>query len=158
MPVVASLSSPSGPGDCNAAQLPSLVSCSEPPASEPRQLFRTASYRASSVVQNRQLPSLVCCVEPPATEPRQLCRTASYRASSVVQNRQLPSLVSCAEPPATEHRQLILLLLKKVGSARLRESDIDPVSPKTPASQYQPRDRNKRKGKRVENYSRDSAA
>ena len=53
---------------------------------------------------------------------------------------------------------LLLLLLKKVGSARLRESDVHPISPKTPALQYQPIDRKKRKGKRVEDYSRDRAA
>ena len=52
----------------------------------------------------------------------------------------------------------VLLLLKKVGSARLGESDIHPISPKTPAPQYQPIDRKKRKGKRVEEYSRDRAA
>ena len=45
---------------------------------------------------------------------------------------------------------LLLLLFKKVGSARLRESDIHPISPKTPVPQYQPIDRKKRKGKRVE--------
>ena len=32
----------------------------------------------------------------------------------------------------------------------LRESDIHPISPKTPAPQYQPIDRKKRKGKRVD--------
>ena len=53
---------------------------------------------------------------------------------------------------------LLLLLLKKVGSARLGESDIHPISPKTPAPQYQPIDRKERKGKRVEDYSRDRAA
>ena len=53
---------------------------------------------------------------------------------------------------------LLLLLLKKVGSVRLREIDIHPISPKTPAPQYQPIDRKKRNGKRVEDYSRDSAA
>ena len=53
---------------------------------------------------------------------------------------------------------LVLLLLKKVGSARLRESGIHPNSPKTPAPQYQPIDRKKRKGKRVEDYSRDRAS
>ena len=53
---------------------------------------------------------------------------------------------------------LLLLLLKKASSARLRESDIHPISPKTPAAQYQPIDRNKRKGKRVEDYSRDRVA
>ena len=45
---------------------------------------------------------------------------------------------------------LLLLLLKKVSSARLLESDIHPISPKSPAPQYQPIDRKKRKGKRVE--------
>ena len=52
----------------------------------------------------------------------------------------------------------LLLLLKKVGSARLRESDVHPISPKTPAHQYQPIDRKKRKRKRVEDYSRNRAA
>ena len=51
----------------------------------------------------------------------------------------------------------ILLLLKKVGSARLRESDIHPISPKTPAPHYQPIHRKKRNGKRVEDDSRDRA-
>ena len=38
---------------------------------------------------------------------------------------------------------------KKVRSARLRESDIHPyISPKTPASQYQPINRKKRKEKK----------
>ena len=36
---------------------------------------------------------------------------------------------------------IILVLLKKVGRASLRESDIHPVSPKTPAPQYQLIDR-----------------
>ena len=53
---------------------------------------------------------------------------------------------------------LLLLLLKNVGSARLRESDVHPISPKTPAPQYQPIDRKKRKGKRVDDFSRDRAA
>ena len=39
---------------------------------------------------------------------------------------------------------LLLLLLKKVGSAKLRENDIHPISPKTPAIQYQTIDRKKR--------------
>ena len=59
---------------------------------------------------------------------------------------------------AWEQKLLLLLLLKKVSSARLGESDIHPISPKTPAPQYQPIDRKKRKGKRVEDYSRDRAA
>ena len=53
---------------------------------------------------------------------------------------------------------LLLLLLKKDGSARVRESDVHPISPKTPAPQYQPIDRKKRKGQRVEDYIRDRAA
>ena len=53
---------------------------------------------------------------------------------------------------------LLLLLLKKVSSARLGESDLHPISPKTPAPQYQPIDRKEKKGKRVEDYSRDRAA
>ena len=50
---------------------------------------------------------------------------------------------------------IINLLLKEFGSARLRESDIHPVSSKTPAPQYQPIDRKKRKGKILEDYSMD---
>ena len=53
---------------------------------------------------------------------------------------------------------LLLLFLKKVSSARLGENDIHPISPNTPAPKYQPIDRKKRKGKRVEDYSRDRAA
>ena len=53
---------------------------------------------------------------------------------------------------------LLLLLFEKVDSARRRESDIHPISPKTPTSQYQPIDRKKRKEKRVEDYTRDRAA
>ena len=57
-----------------------------------------------------------------------------------------------------ERVQLLLLLLNKVGSARLGEGDTHPISPKTPAPQYQSIDRKKRKGKRVEDYSRDRVA
>ena len=53
---------------------------------------------------------------------------------------------------------IIIIIKKKVDSARLRESDIHPISPRTPAPQYQPIDRKKRKGKRVEDYSRDREA
>ena len=53
---------------------------------------------------------------------------------------------------------VIIIIVKKVGSARLRESDVHPISPKASAPQYQPIDRKKRKGKRVEDYSRDRAA
>ena len=52
----------------------------------------------------------------------------------------------------------LLLLFKKVGSARLGESNIHPISSNTPAPQYQPIGRKKRRGKRVEDYSRDTAA
>ena len=49
---------------------------------------------------------------------------------------------------------LLLLLLKEVGSARLRESDIHPISPETPAPQNQPiaTGRKKRKEKVAEDY------
>ena len=56
---------------------------------------------------------------------------------------------------------IIILLLKELGSARLRESDIlHPISPKTPAPQYQPIDRKKRNRKIEEDniYSMDGAA
>ena len=46
------------------------------------------------------------------------------------------------------------LLLKEVGSAGLRESDVHPINPKIPAPQYQPIDRKKRKGKIVDDYRR----
>ena len=59
---------------------------------------------------------------------------------------------------AIEDFTFFLLLLKKVGSARLGESDIHPFSPKTPGPQYQPIDRKKRKGKIVDDYCRDRAA
>ena len=56
--------------------------------------------------------------------------------------------------------QLLLLLLKEVGSATVqgRESDIHPISQKTPAPRYQPIDRKKRNGKIVEDHSRERAA
>ena len=40
----------------------------------------------------------------------------------------------------------------------MRDSDGHPISPKTPAPQYHPIDRKKRKGKKVEDYSSDRAA
>ena len=43
---------------------------------------------------------------------------------------------------------LLLLLLKKVGSAKPRESDVHFISQKTPAPQYQPKERKMRKGKK----------
>ena len=54
--------------------------------------------------------------------------------------------------------QFIIIIIIIISSARLGESDIHPISPKIPAPQYQPIDRKKRKGKRVEDYSRDIAA
>ena len=53
-------------------------------------------------------------------------------------------------PPKNVNDFIIIKLFKKVGSARLRESDIHPISPKTPAPQYEHIDRKKRKGKIVE--------
>ena len=53
---------------------------------------------------------------------------------------------------------IIIIIIKKSRSARLRESGIHSISPKIPAPQYQPIDRKKRKGKKVEDYSRDRAA
>ena len=50
--------------------------------------------------------------------------------------------------PRHKSNSLLLLLLKKVGSARLRESGIHPITPKTPAPQYQPIDRKNRNGKK----------
>ena len=41
----------------------------------------------------------------------------------------------------------LLLLFKKVGKAKLGESDLSIINPKTPAPQYQPIERRKRKGK-----------
>ena len=42
---------------------------------------------------------------------------------------------------------LLLLLFINVGSARLRKSDVHPISPKTPAPQYQPIGRKTTMGK-----------
>ena len=55
--------------------------------------------------------------------------------------------------PAT----ILSLLLKKVGSARLGESDQHPVSLKTPAPQHKPMEWKKRKGKQLKT-KRDQAA
>ena len=44
----------------------------------------------------------------------------------------------------------LLILLNEVGSARLRESFLHPVSLKTPGPQHQPLDRKMRKGKAVQ--------
>ena len=70
--------------------------------------------------------------------------------------------INCRNGATTENhgrRLLLLLLLKKGRQCKAeRESDVHPISPKTPAQQYQPIDRKKRKGKKAEDYSRDRAA
>ena len=53
---------------------------------------------------------------------------------------------------------LLLSLLKEVGSARLRESDMHLISPKTPAPHYQPIEGRREREKIVEDYSRDRGA
>ena len=88
------------------------------------------------------------------TSPR--CRTSHYRRTFIPLSVSLWN--ELADPvfdgvglvsfKSRTNALLLLLLLKKVGSAR----------PKTPAPQYQPIDRKKRKGKRVEDHSRDKAA
>ena len=61
--------------------------------------------------------------------------------------RQQVSNNACFFRKCMHHKEVgILVLLKEVGSARLRECYIHPISPKTPAPQYQPMDRKKRKG------------
>ena len=65
-----------------------------------------------------------------------------------VQNQQ--ALAMLPSETLVRFAKLLLLLLKKGSNAGLGESDIHPISPKTPAPQYQPIDRKKRKGKRVE--------
>ena len=35
---------------------------------------------------------------------------------------------------------IIIIIIKKVGNAMLGESDLHPISPKTPAPQYQPKE------------------
>ena len=54
---------------------------------------------------------------------------------------------------------IIIIVIKKGRQCKAeRESDIHPISPKTPAQQYQPIDRKNKTGKRVEDYSKDRAA
>ena len=59
-----------------------------------------------------------------------------------------------------DHLIIIIIINKKKGRQckAERESDVHPISPKTPVPQYQLIDKKKRKGKRVEDYSRDRAA
>ena len=51
---------------------------------------------------------------------------------------------------------IIIIIIINKGKQCKAGSDIHPISLKTPARQYQPIDR--KKGKRVEDYSRDRAA
>ena len=46
------------------------------------------------------------------------------------------------------------ITLKEVGTARMGESDLHPISPKSPAPQYQPIDSKKRNGRVVEDKER----
>ena len=70
---------------------------------------------------------------------------------------RLKTLYQSGNP--TPHNQPIIIIVKKGRQCKAeRESDIHPISPKIPAPQYQPVDRKKRKGKIVEDYSRDRAA
>ena len=51
-----------------------------------------------------------------------------------------------------------IIIIKKGRQCKAEREWYTPISPKTPAPQYQPIDRKKRNGKRVEDYSRDRAA
>ena len=54
---------------------------------------------------------------------------------------------------------IIIIIIKKGQQCKAGREWYTPyISPKTPAQQYQPIVRKKRKGKRVEDYSRDRAA
>ena len=59
----------------------------------------------------------------------------------------------------TDFNFYIIIIIRKDRQCKAeREWYTHPISPKTPATQYQPIDRKKRKGKKVEDYSRDRAA
>ena len=66
------------------------------------------------------------------------------------------SLVEYAKEESWEW--IIIIIIKKGRQCKAESDDVHPISPKTPAPQYQPIDRKKRKGKRLEDYSRDRAA
>ena len=53
---------------------------------------------------------------------------------------------------------MIIIIIIKGQQCKAGRECLHPISPKTPAPQYQPIDRKKRNGKRVEDYSRDRAA
>ena len=123
---------------------------------------------AGAVPNLLQVPDLSGGVAPGSVSSRAAAEVVSWRlataaAHAAVTLQTIQEVNQCNgscttwSTNATAHAPP-LLLLKKVSSARLGESDIHPISPKTPAPQYQPIDRTKRKGKRVEEYSRDRAA
>ena len=53
---------------------------------------------------------------------------------------------------------IIIIIIKKGQQCKAGREWYNPISPKTPAPQYQPIDRKKRKEKSAEDYSRDRAA
>ena len=55
------------------------------------------------------------------------------------------------------HCYYLIIFIIIITSARLRETDQHPISPKTPATEYKPIDRKERKGKIVEDYSKNRA-
>ena len=65
------------------------------------------------------------------------------------------SLITCLITKCLKTTDIIIII-KKVWQCKA-ESNIHRISPKTTAPQYQPIDRKKRKGKRVEAYNRDRA-
>ena len=105
----------------------------------------------------------LCCDEPNLSDGKaELDRLCCDEPNLSDGQAELDRLC-CDEPNLSDGKadlgQVVsLLLLKKVGSARLWESGIHSISPKTPAPQYQPIDRKKRKGKKIEHYIRDRAA
>ena len=70
----------------------------------------------------------------------QVCLYHSHlsRANKIAYLCQMQSLTNYNDVVMGPWPWTILLLLKEVGSARLRDSDIHPISPKTPAPKYQP--------------------
>ena len=52
----------------------------------------------------------------------------------------------------------IIIIIKRGRQCKAERESYTPISQKTPAPQYQPIDRKKRKGKIVEDYSMDIAA
>ena len=86
----------------------------------------------------KSLPEVIAAV--------QLLQKAETECTKIT--HEIKQEISDLQMKVSELIQLLLLLFKKVSSARLGESDIHPSSPKTPAPQYKPIDRKKRKGER----------